>query len=122
MSTVLEETRELLSDPERWTKDGFARDGDDQPTHWADPNAVCWCLGGAISRVSAEHKVESREAFQAIYMALEKFNAKNRRGIKVISLSEFNDLHTITHSDVLALLTSAIIIQRSKNELHTRTD
>ncbi len=39
---------ELLSDESKWTKGVTARDKDGNICNSKDPNAVCWCLFGAV--------------------------------------------------------------------------
>ena len=40
--------RELLSDESKWTKGNWARTGDGLGVYYECPEAVCWCLDGAI--------------------------------------------------------------------------
>lgn len=50
---VLKATRELLSAPERWTKGRYARNADGSCVPPTAPGAVCFCLEGALCRVTA---------------------------------------------------------------------
>lgn len=40
-----------------WTQKAFALDALGQPVRSRSENAVCWCAGGAIERVSADHSL-----------------------------------------------------------------
>lgn len=44
--------RELLTPEGAWTQGSYARDASGRRTGCWEPNAVCWCLEGAIKRVS----------------------------------------------------------------------
>ena len=48
---VLKAARELISDPAKWTKGGYAFAGE-APTDIKDPAATCFCTLGAVARVS----------------------------------------------------------------------
>ena len=39
--------KELLKNPEKWTKGACARDMRGKPVRVNDPTACCWCLVGA---------------------------------------------------------------------------
>ena len=41
---------ELLDSPEKWTKGVMARDANGEHVLHDSPNAVCWCMLGAIER------------------------------------------------------------------------
>ena len=63
--TLLEqarEVRELLSVRARWTKGADARDGNGEATGAINKTAVCWCLDGAIEKVTYENKVGAHSA------------------------------------------------------------
>lgn len=44
----------LLSSPDRWTRGCLARDSEGEPTNLFGPDAVCWCLVGAIRKVEPD--------------------------------------------------------------------
>ena len=56
MSTLeeLKAVRELLSDPEHWTRGAFARDAQGGEISPASPEAACWCIGGAAMYMASE--------------------------------------------------------------------
>jgi hypothetical protein len=43
-------TYELLDSPEKWTKEVLARDSKGNSTHPDSPEAVCWCVKGALRK------------------------------------------------------------------------
>lgn len=47
---LLVKSRELLSDPARWTKQAYARDERGRPCEVSSPNAKSFCLLGAMLR------------------------------------------------------------------------
>ncbi len=46
--------KELLSDESKWTQYCMARDSHNSPVEWYGPNAVKWCLVGAIHKCYAK--------------------------------------------------------------------
>jgi hypothetical protein len=42
---------ELLEKPEAWIRENFARNKDGVMVDESSPDAVCWCLDGAVCRV-----------------------------------------------------------------------
>lgn len=52
--TVLREARELISDPKRWTTQGYARDSQGEFTSALSVRAVCWCAEGAVLRSASD--------------------------------------------------------------------
>lgn len=51
-ATVLRSARAILTDPEQWTEKALARDVHGEPVRPNSPNAVCFCLEGAIALCS----------------------------------------------------------------------
>lgn len=53
MSVVddLKAARELIADPNHWTKGSFARDASGQTCSPTSEFAVCWCASGALRKV-----------------------------------------------------------------------
>ena len=47
----LKAMRELLATPDRWTRSFEARDSNGIECMYCDPDAVCWCLSGAMLKV-----------------------------------------------------------------------
>lgn len=72
---------ELLSDKTKWTQHYLAKDSKGEPTDPQGPNAVCWCLGGAIAKlyVKDSHIIIDKinlylKGINAIYSSLEDLN------------------------------------------------
>lgn len=87
---------ELLSDPKRWTKRVTARDKDGNPTPSGYPDAVCWCLVGAILKCYPDRIGEIVNKVNQVILS------KGHR-----NLVNFND--TATHEDVLEVAREANI-------------
>lgn len=60
-----------------WTKGASARNKRHESTSCLAPNAICWCIGGAIDRAAAELDVDSFEAYNALGMDLDAIIAFN---------------------------------------------
>lgn len=96
--TTLRNVRELLSDPDRWTRGSVARTADDAETHPRSRNAVAWCLVGA-----AEHCATDRLSYWAARSAL--FEEISRR-MPGAGIPRFND--TATHEELLSVIEAAL--------------
>lgn len=59
---------ELLTDETRWTKRHYARDKFGLPTFFDAENAVCWCLYGAVRKITDHNLAEQ----SALILSLEK--------------------------------------------------
>lgn len=86
----LQAVRAVIEKPENWTQGMAARIADGTPTYSADPRATCWCLVGAAFKCDID----------GIEFCLPLIELVGD------NLATFNDTHT--HSEVLALLDSAI--------------
>lgn len=80
--------KELLKNPESWTRGTYAKDAKGEGVMSRDAKAVCWCLLGALYRCYPDNTV-------AISQALTD-------GAKSSNLAVWNDNHT--HAEVLALV------------------
>ena len=61
---------ELLDRPEKWTQGAFARDGHGKDVNSWNPQAVCWCLEGAITQCALyfdETNIKLRGACLLLY-------------------------------------------------------
>lgn len=96
----LKAVRELLAKPERWTKDAYARDADGARVEATDPRATCWCLSGAITKVTPDHATGV-----PVWMALSDETERARGGAVV---GFWNDRPRRTHAQVLRLIDRAI--------------
>lgn len=92
---------ELLADPTSWTKHHPARDAKGQSTDARDPDAVCWCMAGAIFRTIG----------QTVQPLLEDVVARRFPDRITHDVYDgyvaFNDHPDTTHAEVLSVLKEA---------------
>jgi hypothetical protein len=97
---ILKGARELLSDPTRWAKGYYAYTADGQQTSPVTPEAACFCVWGALDKVTGTFF--GPDAFAAgMYLG-------NQLPEGWPSLANFNDAEETTHADLLALFDKAI--------------
>ena len=101
---IIEQARALIASPDTWTQGEFARDAEGLAISWRSPQAVQFCLWGALNRAAYEMTGDRR---QSITLADRAAAAMREEGV---SLSRVND--TGTHDDVLALF-DAYLVQRA---------
>ena len=53
---------DLLEKPGSWTQGAAARNAAGRPVHVIDEDAVCWCLIGALRRITGDVAIENRVA------------------------------------------------------------
>ena len=58
----LREARDLISDPERWCQECYARDKNGAPVLYESLAAVRWCALGACEKVGADVRILWRAA------------------------------------------------------------
>jgi hypothetical protein len=92
--------REILNDPNRWTREFQARDSTGAACAWNDSEAVCFCLMGAINR--AAMNIDPNDRVPA-YEAMDELDKVIDNAIPV-----FNDRPSTTHEDILKALDAAI--------------
>ncbi len=114
---VLREARQLIEDPERWTRNDWAVNDVGDRLKPRDPNACAWCLGGAVARVVDDNGFEEAEVpFTDIgvgaWAALE-----DAAGEDPIN---FNDGSANTHADILRAFDSAIAAEEAKAQGDTQ--
>lgn len=63
---VLREARELIADPERWTRGAGARDANGSSVHPRAEEAVRWCAIGAIDRADPSIISDALDALHAV--------------------------------------------------------
>lgn len=104
--TLLEGAKALLSSPDAWTKESFARDKYDEHTDIESPAACKFCSIGAIYRLVGT----TQEDINALSHATRSLTAviKKKFGDKFGDLAYFNDRPATTHQDVLNLFSEAI--------------
>lgn len=93
----------LLAEPSSWTKGKPARNAEGNRIAPTSDNAVCWCLLGAIYRITYyDHNL-----FTVICGIMNRL-------VNSLGLSTYNDDPTTTHADILKLIDTAIEQQKSK--------
>ncbi len=88
---VLQAARDLIADPDHWCQGALAWDGK-RPVGPHDPEAVAWCVIGAIDAVASVHEAVTAKGMLQITTAC--------------PLEFFNDGHS--HGDVIAAFDQAI--------------
>ena len=115
---VLTNTRTVLTDPARWTQGEFARKASGIGTTSMNPEAVCFCLLGAVSRAAYGTqfvtKEEDYDTFRegATNARNELFNTLNIEHefyeFAGRDIPGFNDNPDTKHEHVLALIDKTI--------------
>jgi hypothetical protein len=97
--TVLTEARNLLSDPKKWTRGGYvsARDAHGEPTTYDNPNAVQFCMVGAMFKVSDS----IGKGYAGLYIGLDVI-----RNLIPASIAQFDE--SADHATMLAKFDEAI--------------
>lgn len=64
---------DIISSPDRWTKNHNARDANNLAANYYDDNATCWCLNGALLKLHfgtkpniTQHGVDVKKLADAI--------------------------------------------------------
>lgn len=73
---ILKAAKERISDPERWTRGWFARNGAGHRVEASSPNAVCYCAAGSLYaeeaiplRADIVELADGRPAFECLISA-----------------------------------------------------
>ena len=101
MKTTVETLRDakaLIDTPAKWTQNANARRSDDSDCSSAHPDAVCFCIVGAVWRASGE---TFSKAFHLVHWQAQK------EGRHVV---QFNDHPDTSHNDVMAFFDRAIAL------------
>lgn len=89
----------LLASPKRWTKRTLARDARSRPVGSLDPEAVRYCLLGALLRVYP--------SYQARRSATNRLHRLLRTRCLPTDEAEFNDCAGRRHAEVLEVVRAA---------------
>lgn len=98
---VLRAARELLADPDHWTKEASARDAAGARTDLYGSDAIRWCVAGATIRAADVYGRDLGRPLADLRNTLEKHFLRQ-------GLSVWNDAPETTHDDVLRLFDLAI--------------
>lgn len=105
MSDQYKTVRELLSDPDRWTKKAMAVDGAGCPVVLYSPEACRWCLLGAmlhVYRSDEEYGKASERLYSMLRPQLQEFSLS-----EAFNLVAWNDAEERTYQEVIDLVTKA---------------
>src|SRR4029079_12117931 len=93
---IVQRARALIATPQTWTQRESARDSSGEPVSWRSPEAVQFCIWGALNRAAREMTDNEHQSV--------RFAAHAARPLRSMtpSLSRLNDRGA--HADVLALL------------------
>jgi len=107
---ILQEARNLLSTPDKWTQNYIARDDKNHGLESAiSPDATCWCMSGAVLK-AAETDSLSLEWIDLLEKAIKELHPEFHL---VGGIPGFNDTHT--HEEVLRVFDRAIESCKSPN-------
>lgn len=93
---ILEDVLDLLSDPGKWTQGSYGKTSKGTDTWGNDPNAVSFCLLGAIQRVTND-RLTSALFISQLTNKIEREN-----------IVKFNDDPQTTHEDIILFLKTAL--------------
>ena len=106
--TILRDARKLIERPENWARGDYAFDRHGALCAPTDPNAVCWCLLGAVECAA---KRFSHARCDSVTEFLGEICDP-----KYECCGDFNDHEDTTHADVIAFLDGAIELLQTANE------
>ena len=100
MSDKPKTVKELLSSPDKWTQNAFARDAYAVSLNACNPDAVCWCLSGAILTTYEDEDIEE------VWCKLTEVIRRRSGHRDVVG---FNDSHQTTFKEIRAVIEEANI-------------
>jgi len=93
---IVQRARALIATPQTWSQGEFARDGSGEPVSWRSPEAVQFCIWGALNRSAREMIGDGHHRVRVAGLAARALRAATP------SISRLND--SGTHADMLALI------------------
>lgn len=116
---ALKDTRELLSKDDHWARKSFAYDANWRPVDSTSPDAVCWCMVGAVCKVAAGRGV----VFPTLAALADVVEQKPQgwrsvpEGSPSDKLTAFNDDDMTSHHHVIEVFDEAIAnLERSMKD------
>ena len=124
-NALLQEAKDLITPREQWTRGALARDEKRNEIEPNDPDAVCWCLGGALGKVVSDcydqayadltgnkdtwdlRDAHERVLCNAVADAILKMMPDVKEREDINGVATFNDCKKISHSQVLSILDDA---------------
>lgn len=101
----LQQVRTKLTPAGSWTKGTCARDAKRKPVPACNPEAVMWCIVGAINTLTDDMVLSGRILHAIGLVAAERLAA---RGERYIGMPMYNDDPKTTHREVLEVLDETI--------------
>ena len=95
---------DYLSDPTHWTKKSYARSANGFSCHAKDPAATCFCLMGALTKLSPPGRVI--ESMAKLENAIDTLPNKPAH---LKTIVDFNDSDFTTHEKIVEVLKIAQI-------------
>lgn len=108
---LLKKAREIISKPENWTKNSFAKDAYGCSTMITNKEAVCFCSIGAVRRALdvLDYPDDGEVTYHSAIDRLRQFvHTSNRNTGSWATLAGYNDHADRTHTDILAMFDKAI--------------
>lgn len=99
---TLKAIKAVIDTPAKWTKEVLARDASGRKIRPSSPDAVCFCIFGAIDRV-VPNTNDRVDYDNYIFAEVVKLYPGTPGG-----LADFNDARKIGHADVMKVLDRAI--------------
>ncbi len=103
--TILTEVRELLYNPDHWTQLAMARDEQMNTVQTNSVDARCFCLFGAIEKISNKNNVTYSKVMNTLERAI-RIEGFNLTG----NVIDFNDDSNRMHHEIIKALDTAIAI------------
>ena len=93
---------QILDSSDKWTKHYSARDKDGKATHCDSPDAVCWCLRGALYRAATKHHItrSSDSTLDVLDAVRHTIKAQD----PTLNYVEYNDHPNTTYENIINLL------------------
>ncbi len=95
---IIEQTIELINDETKWTREAYARNNHGMKVNAYSPEATCWCVLGAIWKLSSSEK-----EFSKIETNLNAFSNSKYQ----ISIAAIND--NIGREEVIKILQEYVV-------------
>lgn len=93
--------QDLLTDPTKWARQGYAFAGDGRHVIPTDPEATCWCLAGAVRRCYRSNKAHQVLRRVASKLKLGLFRSLSNPDS---TIANWNDAPEREFADVQALV------------------
>lgn len=102
---LLRRAKALISEPGKWTQNADGRTVAGKEVHPKDYNAVCWCIVGAIDRVSTSLSDKDKAVWAFLHVSLPYHEP---RTLNQSHISLWNDVKERTHDEVMKAFDEAI--------------